>query len=87
MALIDDGRTLILAETLRLQLTAFDVASDGTLSNRRVWASTAPREWSRRMGSAPTLGAASGIAALGNAVVRYAERQRVTSQVETSQIA
>jgi sugar lactone lactonase YvrE len=33
-----DGRTLIIAETLGLRLSAFDVASDGTLSNRRVWA-------------------------------------------------
>jgi sugar lactone lactonase YvrE len=33
-----DGRTLIVAETLALRLTAFDVANDGTLSNRRVWA-------------------------------------------------
>jgi len=33
-----DGRTLIVAETLALRLTAFDVAADGSLSNRRVWA-------------------------------------------------
>jgi sugar lactone lactonase YvrE len=33
-----DGGTLIVAETLGGRLTAFDRASDGTLSNRRVWA-------------------------------------------------
>lgn len=33
-----DGRTLIVAETLAMRLTAFDIAPDGTLSNRRVWA-------------------------------------------------
>lgn len=33
-----DGRTLIVAETLAMRLTAFDVAPDGGLSNRRVWA-------------------------------------------------
>ena len=38
-----DGKTLILGETLGAVLTAFDIAGDGTLSNRRVWASTAPR--------------------------------------------
>jgi sugar lactone lactonase YvrE len=38
-----DGRTLIVAETLGLRLSAFDIAADGSLSNRRVWASTAPR--------------------------------------------
>ncbi|MTA78581.1 MAG: gluconolactonase, partial [Actinobacteria bacterium] len=38
MVLTPDGRTLIVAETLALRLTAFDVAADGSLSNRRVWA-------------------------------------------------
>jgi sugar lactone lactonase YvrE len=33
-----DGRTLIVAETLAHRLTAFDVAADGALSNRRVFA-------------------------------------------------
>src|SRR5262249_19368943 len=31
-----DGHTLIVAETLAHRLTAFDVATDGTLSNRRL---------------------------------------------------
>jgi sugar lactone lactonase YvrE len=38
-----DGKTLIVGETLGARLTAFDIAADGSLSNRRVWASTAPR--------------------------------------------
>ncbi|MBI5090426.1 MAG: SMP-30/gluconolactonase/LRE family protein [Actinobacteria bacterium] len=33
-----DGSTLIVAESMGNQLTAFDRASDGTLSNRRTWA-------------------------------------------------
>jgi sugar lactone lactonase YvrE len=33
-----DGTTLIVGETLTCRLSAFDIASDGTLSNRRVWA-------------------------------------------------
>ena len=33
-----DGSTLIVGETLGGCLTAFDIANDGTLSNRRVWA-------------------------------------------------
>ena len=37
-----DGRTLIVGETLGAVLTAFDIGADGALSNRRVWASTAP---------------------------------------------
>jgi len=38
-----DGKTLIVGETLTAQLTAFDIAADGALAGRRVWASTAPR--------------------------------------------
>lgn len=38
-----DGRTLIVGETLGGRLTAFDIAEDGALSNRRVWAQTWPR--------------------------------------------
>jgi sugar lactone lactonase YvrE len=33
-----DGKTLIVAETLAMQLTAFDIAADGSLANRRTWA-------------------------------------------------
>lgn len=33
-----DGKTLIVGETMAARLTAFDIADDGTLSNRRVWA-------------------------------------------------
>ncbi len=33
-----DGSTLIVGETMAFRLSAFDIHSDGTLSNRRVWA-------------------------------------------------
>ena len=33
-----DGKTLIVAETLGMKLTAFDIEPDGGLANRRVWA-------------------------------------------------
>lgn len=33
-----DGRTLIVGESFGARLTAFDIADDGSLSNRRVWA-------------------------------------------------
>ena len=36
--LTDGGRTLVVAETLGLRLTAFDVDDAGHLSNRRTWA-------------------------------------------------
>ncbi len=35
-----DGATLIVGETMAAQLSAFDIAADGSLSNRRVWAPT-----------------------------------------------
>lgn len=33
-----DGKTLIVGETMASRLTAFDIATDGSLSNRRIWA-------------------------------------------------
>jgi sugar lactone lactonase YvrE len=38
MAVTPDNGTLIIAESHGKRLTAFDIASDGSLSNRRVWA-------------------------------------------------
>ena len=38
MAVTPDGSTLIVAESYAFALTAFDIADDGTLSNRRLWA-------------------------------------------------
>lgn len=43
MVITPDGRTLIVAETLALRLTAFDIGADGSLSNRRVWADVGMR--------------------------------------------
>ncbi len=40
MAITADGSTLIVAESYAEQLTAYDIAADGSLSSRRVWAST-----------------------------------------------
>ncbi len=38
MALIDDGRTLVVADSHAQQLVAFDVQDDATLARHRVWA-------------------------------------------------
>jgi len=38
MALVDDGRTLVVADSHAEQLVGVDVAEDGPLSGRRVWA-------------------------------------------------
>lgn len=41
IAITPDGRTLIVAESAGFCLTAFTIAADGTLSDRRVWAAMA----------------------------------------------
>ncbi|HET6755977.1 MAG TPA: SMP-30/gluconolactonase/LRE family protein [Jiangellaceae bacterium] len=38
MVITSDNKTLIVAESFAARLSAFDVAENGTLSNRRVWA-------------------------------------------------
>jgi sugar lactone lactonase YvrE len=38
MVVTPDNSTLILAESYANRLTAFDIAADGSMSNRRVWA-------------------------------------------------
>ena len=38
MVITPDNATLIVAESYGKRLTAFDIAADGSLSNRRVWA-------------------------------------------------
>ena len=39
MVVTPDNKTLIVAESYANRLTAFDIDADGSLSNRRVWAS------------------------------------------------
>ena len=38
MVVTPDNSTLIVAESWASKLSAFDIAADGSLSNRRVWA-------------------------------------------------
>jgi sugar lactone lactonase YvrE len=38
MLVMPDGATLIVAESYAKRLTSFEIAADGSLSNRRVWA-------------------------------------------------
>ncbi|HEX8917456.1 MAG TPA: SMP-30/gluconolactonase/LRE family protein [Chloroflexota bacterium] len=40
MAVTPDNATLILAESYKNRLTAFDINADGSLTNRRIWAET-----------------------------------------------
>ena len=34
----DDGATLLVGESMASRISAWDIAADGTLSNRRLWA-------------------------------------------------
>jgi sugar lactone lactonase YvrE len=43
MAITEDGSRLIVAESWARRLSAFDIAADGGLSNRRVWADLGDR--------------------------------------------
>ena len=38
MVITPDNETLVVSESFAARLTAFDIADDGTLSNRRIWA-------------------------------------------------
>ncbi len=44
MVIINQGRTLVVAETWEGRLTAFDLSPDGILSNRRVFADLGERQ-------------------------------------------
>jgi sugar lactone lactonase YvrE len=87
MVLLDEGRTLVVAQTLGFELTAFDRAPDGSLSNRRVWASL------KDAGVAPDgicVDAQGGIwvaNALAPAVIRVEAGGQITDTVTTSQNA
>jgi sugar lactone lactonase YvrE len=80
-----DGTTLIVGETLSCRLTAFDIAANGTLSNRRVWAQM---EFIYTDGMCLD---AEGQIWLANAIapncLRVREGGEVTAMVETSQVS
>ena len=60
-----DGDTLIVAETMGGRLTAFTIAGDGTLTDRRVWAQLSPTP---EMGPLGEMLSAGGIAPDGIAL-------------------
>ncbi len=84
---LDGGATLVVAQTLGFELTAFDVAGDGSLSNRRVWASLAEPFVAPDGTSVDGDGGIWVANALGNEVVRVEEGGTITRRVITSQNA
>ncbi len=82
-----DGRTLVVAESMASRLTAFDIAGDGSLSNRRVFA-----QLERKIPDGICLDAEGAIwmaSAIGHECVRVHEGGRIsaTIQVETQAYA
>ena len=80
-----DGTTLVVGETFGSRYCAFTVATDGTLSDRRIWA-----EVPGRMPDGCCLDAARGIwfaAAIRPEVVRVVEGGEITDAVEVPQRA
>jgi len=78
-----DARTLIVGETFGRRATAFTIAADGTLHDRRVWA-----DLGDVMPDGCTLDAEGAIwfaDARGTAVVRVREGGEITDRVETGQ--
>ena len=80
MAVTPDNGTLIVAESFAARLTAFDIAAEGSLSNRRVWADVS--------GDGICIDAEGGVwcSAVGtdggNAVLRVREGGEVLDRIE-----
>jgi sugar lactone lactonase YvrE len=87
MVLLNSGRTLVVAQTLGFELTAFDRAPDGALSNRRVWASLKDAMVAPDGICADAQGGIWVANALAPVVIRVEEGGRVTDTVTTSQNA
>lgn len=75
-----DGRTLVIAETAAARLTAFNVAMDGALSNRRVWATLAASPDGICLDAEGAIWVAS---PRTNEVLRVAEGGSVLARIET----
>lgn len=85
MVLLDEGHTLVVAQTLALELTAFDRVPNGTLSNRRVWASLKEPMVAPNGICADAQGGIWVSNALAPAVLRVEAGGRITDTVTTSQ--
>ncbi|RKT53349.1 SMP-30/gluconolactonase/LRE family protein [Saccharothrix australiensis] len=82
-----EGRpTLVVAETLAFALTAFDVADDGTLSNRRAWASLRDHYIAPDGIATDDEGGVWVAPALQPYAFRVVEGGEITRRVETSQV-
>ena len=91
MVITPDGSTLVIAESFAGRLSAFDIAGDGSLSNRRTWADGLGPDgicidpgggiWAQ---TADTFTHTQDPGAPAGAVVRVLEGGEVTHRVETA---
>lgn len=80
-----DGKTLIVGESFGHKLSAFDVAPDGSLSNRRVWA-----ELGKAVPDGCCLDAEGAIwvaAPMSNEVLRVKQGGEILRRIKTQQMA
>ena len=89
VVLVDGGSTLVVAQSLGLELTAFDKGPDGSLTNRRTWAPLAGEERTVVPDGidADDAGGIWVADAFAPEVVRVEEGGRITHRVTTSQQA
>jgi sugar lactone lactonase YvrE len=81
-----DGKTLIVGESFAAQLTAFDLAADGTLSNRRVWAAL-PKGAVPDGSCLDAEGAVWTASPTSSEVIRLKEGGEVLARIPTEQLA
>ena len=85
-----DDRTLVVAESFGARLTAFDIAADGALVNRRVWASFGEAGAPGAVGpdgiGADAEGAIWVADALGHRVVRVQEGGAILEEISTGDL-
>ena len=89
MVLTPDRRSLLVSESFANQISAFDLADDGSLTNRRVWATgVAPdgicvdAEGAVWCGAADIAMLGGGPGAAGGALLRVAPGGEITDRVE-----
>jgi sugar lactone lactonase YvrE len=87
VVLLNGGRTLLVTQTLGFELTAFDRAPAGSLSNRRVWASLIEAMVAPDGICADARGGIWVANALAPVVIRVEHGGAITDTVNTSQNA
>lgn len=87
MVITPDGKTMIVAETLALRLTAFDIAIDGSLSNRRVWADLSAQMAAPDGICLDAEGAVWIATALSPRLLRVGEGGVILDEIETTMVA